>query len=231
MDWLIDLYTFAHSYDIHNSKIDTLQALEIVLQIGGELPNYKILNKAFPANRYPGSLLSKYLKDLYDINWSPTTATKLTAVKNESLHSEVVDILVRNLMEDLQTSQLERENLSQQTQRDEQIIKEPAEARKAEAEANARVAKQEPTQRDKEDQAQLVNGEKAELEKENILSRSQKRARDEDGERVPKDKVTGIDGAELDASEVLRQSLNRPRFPLIRPVAFRCCLYKYFLGG
>lgn len=214
MDWLVDLYTFAHTYDIHNLKIDTLQALEIVLQVGEELPNYKILNKAFSVNRYPGSLLSKYLKDLYDINWSPAIATNLTAAKNESLHSEVVDILVRNLMEDLETSQLERENLSQQTQRDKQLTKELAEARKALAEANARVAKQEPTQRVKEDQAQLVNGEKAELEKENVFNRSQKRARNDDGEMVPKDKATGIDGAGLDASEVSRQSLKRPRCPL-----------------
>jgi hypothetical protein len=218
MDSLVDLYIFAWSYEIENLKHDILQALSLVIQVGRQLPDLKILNKAFSAN--PTSQLSTYLKDVYDINWSASIAAKFKAASNENLHSGVVDILVRNLVEDLETSQMEKENLSQtmevtkakQALKDKQIINELAKNNKALAEAKAQISKKEQAaQKEKETRDQLAKAKKAlteaqakisQLEKDRVTTSTQKRA------RVEHDEIATCE--EIDTSEAFRQSLKRP---------------------
>lgn len=226
MHWLVDLYEFASTFSIQALELDIVQAIGIAMKVARELPGLDVLNKAVSAN--PESLLARYLKDVYDLNWSLTIATKLKVAKSESwMHSEVVDIIVRNLVEDLETSQLEKENLSQeinvtktkQAKRDKAIIRELGETTKALAAANAQIARQKPTQKDKEAQIQLAKAKKAladaqtkiaQLEEEKSLTQSQKRAREDDGEMVAAGSARSLDGG-LDASEIFRQSLKKPR--------------------
>ncbi|KAE9974378.1 hypothetical protein EG328_003893 [Venturia inaequalis] len=211
MDWLVDLYIFASTYNISPLRHDTLHALAVVTEIGGELPNHRILNKAFSANST--SQLSKYLKDVYDLNWSPTIATNFKAEKNEQLHSEVVEIFLRNLVEDLETSQMEKETLSQrmnatkakQDKRNREIIEELADSGRVLTQANAQATQIAETEKALADAKARI----AELEKENTFYQGQKRAR-EDGDMVPEGSVRGNDG-QLDASEMFSQSLKKPR--------------------
>lgn len=211
MDWLVDFYIFASTYDISPLQRDILQALAVVTEIGGELPSYKILNKAFSANST--SLLSGYLKQVYDLNWSPAVATNFKAEKNEQLHSEVLEIFLRNLVGDLKTSQIQKENLSQrmnaikatQDKRDRKIMEELADATKALTNANAQ------TTQIAEIEKSLANARAriAELEEENTFYQGQKRAR-EDGDMVPGESARGNDG-QRDASEMLRHYLKKTR--------------------
>ncbi|RDI79576.1 hypothetical protein Vi05172_g10488 [Venturia inaequalis] len=211
MDWLVDFYIFASTYDISPLQRDILQALAVVTEIGGELPNHRILNKAFSANST--SKLSKYLKDVYDLNWSPAVATSFKAEKNEQLHSEVVEIFLRNLVEDLETSQMEKETLSQrmnateakQDKRNRNFFEELADSSRALTEANAQATQIAETEKALADARARI----AELEKENTFYQGQKRAR-EDGDMVPEGSVRGNDG-QLDASEMFSQPLKKPR--------------------
>ncbi|KAE9976925.1 hypothetical protein BLS_001776 [Venturia inaequalis] len=211
MDWLVDFYIFASTYDISPLQRDILQALAVVTEIGGELPNHRILNKAFSANST--SKLSKYLKDVYDLNWSPAVATSFKAEKNEQLHSEVVEIFLRNLVEDLETSQMEKETLSQrmnateakQDKRNRNFFEELADSSRALTEANAQATQIAETEKALADAKARI----AELEKENTFYQGQKRAR-EDGDMVPEGSVRGNDG-QLDASEMFSQPLKKPR--------------------
>lgn len=212
MVWLVDLYIFASTYYILPLKHDTLQALAVVTEIGAELPNYKILNKAFSAE--DTSLLSKYLKDLYDLNWSPAIATKFRAEKNENLHPKLVKIFIRNLVEDLETSQLEKETLSQkmnatkaqQARRDQEIIEERAATSRALTEVTAQTTQIAETEKALADARARI----AELERENRSFHGQKREREGDGDVVPEEPAIGNDG-QTDASETFGQSLKKAR--------------------